>query len=114
MPPRVREALITHYPAQLLDNITYRVGLTENATIQSFSLRYGEATAVTTIDTITFADPWDAENNVALWAHEVKHVEQFQAWGVYGFARRYVRDHGAVEREAYAVGATFKALYGGG
>ena len=114
MPPRVREALLDHYPAQLLDSITYRVGLTENATVQSFSLRYGEATAVTTIDTITFADPWDAENNVALWGHEVKHVEQFQAWGVYGFARRYVRDHAAVEREAYAVGAALKALYGGG
>lgn len=114
MPKRIREALLSHYPADLLDSIEYRVGLTENATVQSFSLRYGEATAVTTIDTITFADPWDAENNVALWGHEVKHVEQFQAWGVYGFARRYVRDHAAVESEAYAVGATFKALYGGG
>jgi hypothetical protein len=113
MPPRIRAALLGHYPADLLDSIEYRVGLTENVTVQSFSLRYGEATAVTTIDTVTFADPWDAENNVALWAHEVKHAEQFQAWGVYDFARAYVRDHAAVEREAYAVGATFKALYGG-
>ena len=33
MPPRVREALLAHFPAQLLDSITYRVGLTENATV---------------------------------------------------------------------------------
>ena len=63
---------------------------------------------------ITFADPWDAENNVALWAHEVKHAEQFRAWGVYEFARAYVQDHTTVEAEAYAIGASFKALYGGG
>jgi hypothetical protein len=114
MPQHIRDALLSHYPAELLDSIEYRVGLTENATVQSFSLRYGEATAVTTIDTITFADPWDAENNVALWAHEVKHVEQFRSWGVYGFARAYVRDHAAVEAEAYAIGATFKSLAAAG
>lgn len=114
MPPRIRDALLDHYPADLLDSITYRVGPTETASVQSFSLRYGEATAVTTIDTITFADAWDAENNVALWGHEVKHVEQFQAWGTYGFARRYVRDHDSVERDAYAIGAALKALHGGG
>lgn len=114
MPRHIRAALLTHYPADLLDSIEYRVGIAEDATIQSLSIRYGEATAVTTIDTITFADPWDAENNIALWAHEVKHVEQFRDWGVYDFARRYVRDPEAVERDAYAVGASFKALYGGG
>ena len=114
MPQDIRAALVTHYPADLLDSVHYRVSLTEGATVQTLSLRYGEATAVTTIDTITFADPWDAENNIALWAHEVKHVEQFRAWGTYGFAQRYVRDHQAVEAEAYAVGAAFKALYGGG
>ena len=114
IPQHIREALLTHYPSDLLDSIEYRVGLTENATVQAFSIRYGEATAVTTIDTITFANEWDAQNNVALWAHEAKHVEQFRAWGVYGFARRYVRDYEAVEREAYAVGEEFKARYGGG
>lgn len=113
MPLHIREALLAHYPADLLDSIEYRVGLTENATVQSFSLRYGEATAVTTIDTITFADAWDAENNIALWGHEVKHVEQFRTWGVYDFARRYVRDHQAVEQDAYAIGEALKLLYGG-
>lgn len=114
MPPHIRAALLARFPADLLDGIEYRVGVTEDATVQSFSIRYGEATAVTTIDTITFAIAWDAENNVALWAHEVKHVEQFRIWGLYDFARHYLRDHQAVEREAYEVGAAFKTIYGGG
>jgi Domain of unknown function (DUF4157) len=114
MPPHIREALLIWYPADLLDSIEYRAGIAEDASVQSLSMRYGDATAVTAIDTIIFADPWDAENNVALWAHEVKHVEQFRDWGLMGFAQRYVRDHEAVEREAYAVGDKFKALYGGG
>jgi len=114
IPPQIREALLTWYPADLLDSVEYRTGIVEDATIQSLSMRYGEATAVTTVDTIIFADAWDAENNVALWAHEVKHVEQFQRWGLMEFARRYVRNHTAVEDEAYAIGDAAKALYGGG
>lgn len=114
MPAHIRKALLAWYPADLLDSIEYRTGVTEDATLQSLSIRYGSATAVTTIDTITFLDASDAENNVALWAHEVKHVEQFRRWGLVGFAQRYVRDHQAVEAEAYAIGAAVKALYGGG
>jgi hypothetical protein len=114
IPPQIRQALLTRFPADLLDGIEYRVGAGEDATVQSLAIRYGDALAVATIDTITFADAWDAENNIALWAHEVVHVQQFRDWGVQDFARRYVRDHAAVEREAYAVGAEFQALYGGG
>lgn len=114
VPLHIRKALLSWYPADLLDGIQYRVGVAEDATVQSFAIRFGDATAVAAIDTIIFADPWDAENNVALWGHEVKHVEQFRRWGVREFARRYVRDHAAVEAEAYAIGATLKALYGGG
>ena len=114
MPAHIREALLAWYPAELLDSVEYRTGIDEDATVQSLSMRYGEATAVTTIDTIIFAHAWDAENNVALWAHEVKHVEQFQRWGLMDFARRYVRDHAAVEAEAYAIGDAAKAIYGGG
>lgn len=114
MPGHIRQALLAWYPAELLDSIEYRTGVAEDATLQSLSIRYGHATAVTIIDTIIFAKPWDAENNVALWAHEVKHVEQFRRWGVLDFARRYVRDHAAVEAEAYAIGAAVQAIYGGG
>jgi Domain of unknown function (DUF4157) len=113
MPPHIRQALLNWYPADLLDSIEYRVGVTEDGSVQSLAMRYGDATAVTAIDTIIFRDPHDAENNVALWGHEVKHVEQFQRWGLMEFARRYVTDHGTVEAEAYAIGAEITARLGG-
>lgn len=114
MPSHIRDALLAWYPADLLDSVEYRVGVAEDATVQSLSMRYSDATAVTAIDTIIFHDAWDAQNNVALWGHEMKHVEQFRAWGLMTFARAYVRDHAAVEAEAYAIGAEIKARYGGG
>jgi hypothetical protein len=114
MPPRIRQALLAWYPADLLDSIEYRTGITEDASLQSLSMRYGEANAITLIDTIVFADPAEAETDVALWAHEVKHVEQVRRWGLMGFAQAYVRDHEAVEAEAYAIGAAVKAVHGGG
>ena len=114
MPPHIRKALLAWYPAELLDSIEYRVGVTEDATVQSLSMRYGEAVAVTAIDTIIFRNAWDAENNVALWGHEVKHVEQFRDWGLTGFARAYVRDHEAVEAPAYAIQAEIKTRANGG
>jgi Domain of unknown function (DUF4157) len=113
MPPQIREALLAWYPADLLDSIEYRVGVTEDGSVQSLAMRYGDATAVAAIDTIIFRNISDAENNVALWGHEVKHVEQFQRWGLMGFARRYVRDHAAVEAEAYDIQARIKARFGG-
>ena len=114
VPPHIRQALLDWYPADLLDSIEYRTGIPEDSTLQSLAMRHGDATAITLIDTIVFADAWDAENNVSLWAHEVKHVEQFRRWGLLEFARRYVRDHQAVEAEAYAIGDAVKAIHGGG
>jgi hypothetical protein len=114
IPPHIRAALLTWYPADLLDSIEYRVGVAEDGSVQSLAMRYGDATAVTAIDTIIFATAWDAQNNIALWGHEVKHVEQFRSWGLMDFARAYVRDHEAVEAEAYAIQAEIKAIHGGG
>ena len=114
MPPQIRSALLAWYPADLLDSVEYRVGVAQDGSVQALAMRYSDATAVTAIDTIIFHDAWDAQHNVALWGHEVKHVEQFRRWGLMGFARAYVRDHQAVEAEAYAIGDRIKAQIGGG
>jgi hypothetical protein len=114
MPPHIRQALLAWYPASLLDSVEYRTGIAEDSSLQTLAIRYGEATAITLIDTIVFADARAAETDIALWAHEVKHVEQFQRWGLMGFAEAYVRDHQAVEAEAYAIGNAVKAFHGGG
>ena len=114
IPPHIRKALLPWFPADLLDSIAYRVDSAKAGSIQALSIRYGDAIAVAVIDTIIFANPRDAETNLTLWAHEVQHVAQFRAWGVYGFAQAYVRDHEAVEREAWAVAAAVSAAMGGG
>ena len=49
IPPHIHEALFAYYPPELLAGIEYRVGVTEEATLQAYSIRYGDATAVTTI-----------------------------------------------------------------
>jgi hypothetical protein len=101
MPPAIRQALSGFYPAWVLDGVEYRVGVGSAFSVQAGSMRFGDATAVATLDTITFADAWHAENDEVLWAHELKHVEQFRTWGLTEFARRYVQDYEAVEAEAY-------------
>lgn len=113
MPPHIREALLAWYPPDLLDSVEYRTGIATDSTLQSLAMRHGDATAITLIDTIVFANPQDAGTNLALWAHEVKHVEQFRRWGLMGFAQAYVRDHETVEAEAYSIGSTVKAFRGG-
>ena len=112
MPPHIRQVLLKWYPADLLDSVEYRTGISEDSTLQSLALRHGDATAITLIDTIVFANPEDAEHNIALWGHEMKHVEQFRRWGLIGFAQAYVRDHKAVEDEAYAIAARIQAHLG--
>ncbi|MGV8861715.1 MAG: eCIS core domain-containing protein, partial [Pseudomonas sp.] len=64
--------------------------------------------AVTLIDIILFRDAQTAEQSIALWAHELKHVQQYQEWGVDGFAQRYTQDFNAVEAPAYAIQAEVK------
>jgi hypothetical protein len=112
MPSHIRQALLDWYPGELLDSIEYRTGIAEDSTLQTLALQHGDAIAITLIDTIVFVDPHDAEYNVSLWAHEVKHVEQFRRWGLLGFAQRYVRNHEAIEAEAYAIGAEVKRARG--
>jgi hypothetical protein len=58
---------------------------------------------VTLVDIIVFRTAEAAETNVALWAHELKHVQQYQEWGVNGFAQRYTQDFNTVEAPAYQV-----------
>jgi hypothetical protein len=93
---------------KLLESVRYKIGDDEARNIANLSIRFGDAYAVTLIDTIVFAKKADALENVDLWAHELWHVKQFRDWGEREFAIRYVRDHRAVEAEAYAAPAKNK------
>jgi|1186.fasta_scaffold852460_1 hypothetical protein len=94
---------------KLLESVRYKIGDDGTSNVANLSIRYGDAYAVTLIDTIVFAKRTDALENVDLWAHELWHVKQFRDWGEREFAIRFVRNHRAVEDEAYAAPAKNKA-----
>lgn len=110
MPDEVRAALIPFYPAELLDNVRYSVGDVSPDGLAGFAIRNGNAAAVTLIDTVVFKDQ-KYVNNLALWAHEIHHVEQYTQWGVAGFASRYAFGWESVEAEARQRAEDFVAWY---
>ena len=101
MPASIREKLLRVYPFSLLEGVRYRVHDGDPLSVQGASFRFGDANAVTLIDTVIFSSATNAEQSAVIWAHEIKHVEQYRRWGLADFAARYVRDWEAVEKEAY-------------
>jgi hypothetical protein len=105
IPPHIREQLLRWYDPGVLDAARYKVSDASQFTAATAMLQNPDVGAVTLIDIILFRDAQTAEQNLAVWAHELKHVQQFQEWGVDGFAQRYTQDFNAVEAPAYAIQA---------
>ncbi|HEF4761942.1 TPA: DUF4157 domain-containing protein [Pseudomonas putida] len=105
IPPPIREQLLRWYEPGVLDAARYKV--TDNGQLNAATamLQNPDVGAVTLIDIILFRDAQSAEQDIALWAHELKHVQQYQEWGVEGFAQRYTQDFNTVEAPAYAIQA---------
>jgi hypothetical protein len=99
IPPAIRAALAGYVPARILDRVRWREGASELSMPQNM-IRFGDATAVTLDDVIVFQQGTAALEDPRFWAHELKHVMQFEEWGVEGFATRYLSDYQAVENEA--------------
>ena len=105
IPLHIRAQLEGWYDFAVLDAARYRVGDEQQISAANALLQNPDVNAVTLIDTIIFRHASDAEDNVALWAHELKHVQQYQELGVEEFARRYTRNYEALEEPAYKVEA---------
>jgi hypothetical protein len=105
IPPHIREQLLRWYDPVVLDAARYKVSDSGQFNAATAMLQNPDVGAVTLIDIILFRDAESAEQNIVLWAHELKHVQQFQEWGVEGFAQRYTQDFNAVEAPAYAIQA---------
>lgn len=100
IPPGVYRSLLGYFPAALLRKCRYGTGTSSTLTLPALAFSYGDATAITLGDIVLFKSKLVAETDLKVWAHELTHVMQYQRWGIEGFAERYVRDNGAVEREA--------------
>jgi hypothetical protein len=105
IPPHIREQLLRWYDPSVLDTARYKVSDNSQMNAATAMLQNPDVGAVTLIDIILFRDAQTAEQDLALWAHELKHVQQYQEWGVEGFAQRYTQDFNAVEAPAYAIQA---------
>jgi hypothetical protein len=103
IPEHIRDQLLRWYPASVLDAALYKVGDNGDLSAATTIMQNPDTGAVTLIDIIVFRTAEAAENNVALWAHELKHVQQYQEWGVDGFAQRYTADFNEVEAPAYQI-----------
>ncbi|VXB82144.1 conserved exported hypothetical protein [Pseudomonas sp. 8AS] len=101
IPLHIRAQLEPYYDIGVLDAARYKVGDGETLGAANTMLQNPDVQAVTLIDIIVFRNAADAQDNVALWAHELLHVQQYQQWGVGEFARRYTRNHDAIEAPAY-------------
>lgn len=91
------------YPNDVLNRARYVVGSkvsTNVAQILNTSLRVGEniSNAVTVGRVIVFES--EPGMNYRWWAHELGHVQQYMEMGFDGFARAYVKNRSAIERDA--------------
>jgi len=110
IPEAVIKGLIPFYPEELLREVRYSIGDPTKTGLAGFAIRNGNAAAVTLIDTIVFKDE-SFVNSLALWAHEMHHVQQYRDWGVSGFAARYAFGWNDVETEASDRAAQFVTWY---
>lgn len=105
IPDSIRNQLKDFFPDSVLDRARFKVGDSGIANLARNTLFNPKVGAMTIDDIIVFRSDDDSQRNVSLWAHELKHVQQYLEWGVHSFAVQYVRDSGRVENEAYALQA---------
>lgn len=101
IPLHIRAQLEAYFDLQVLDSVRYRVGDENPANISHALLQNPDVQAITLVDLIVFRDAAAAQDDVALWAHELVHVQQYQTLGVAEFSRRYVRDYTSIESPGY-------------
>ena len=108
IPQPIRGYLACHFSHQTLDRARYVVNddpTTVNGTINWIQMVAGDSTvdnhAVVSGNIIVFArTPKTDDKNFKFWAHEVAHTEQYERWGIAGFSKQYMFDHGKVEGAA--------------
>ena len=80
-------------------SVNWRIGQGNDLSLQANSFRYGDKAAIVLDTVMVFRSGNDAQS-LWLWANELAHVEQYRAWGLDNFVKRYIRDHEAIENAA--------------
>ena len=100
VPARIHRALLGFFPGMILRKARYSSGQADSIGLPGLALSYGDVAAIALGDVILFRDDDRARADTKLWAHELTHVMQYERWGIDGFARRYLENPEAVEKEA--------------
>ncbi|EPE94516.1 hypothetical protein B5K06_22900 [Rhizobium grahamii] len=103
IPPDIRKQLTGYSTEASMNHVRYRIGDVGSFNLATILEHGGFADAVTLIDVVVFRDA-QAAATASAWAHELTHVDQYQEWGVHGFAVRYAQNWQAVENAAYSKG----------
>lgn len=113
MPDQIKQAMNGWYSPQQMSNVFYKIGDGGALNLGNAATGYGEAAAITLIDVIVFRDAnWAGD--YATWAHELKHITQYQDWGVHSFAVQYMQSWNSVENPAYGVQRQYQAALDAG
>jgi uncharacterized protein DUF4157 len=110
IPKSIRAVLKGYVPDATLDRVRWRAGGSDLLSQSAFFFK--DAQAITLDYVILFNDENEARNDPKLWAHELRHVMQFEEWGIEGFAARYLADSSAVEDVASEYRWQFMKLRG--
>ena len=100
LPPQIVQEFTGFYASNVL-SVRFGIGGGNDLSLQAGTFQYGERAAIVLDTVIVFRSANDAStSNIHLWAHELAHVEQYRAWGIDDFTKRYIRDFNSVENEA--------------
>lgn len=99
VPAKVIQALTPHFSTSVLHQARWRPPMHRPSMSSLLVSWYFREGAVTLHDVVLFSDERLAQDP-GFWAHELTHVEQYQRYGVDGFARRYVKNWESLEAEA--------------
>lgn len=101
IPTKIKQKLTPFFDPLVLEKVRYTTEWSPSvgAALRQLIDTEKYALAVTLDNVIVFSDE-ESLDNLWLWAHELKHVEQYSRWGIKGFALNYLMDHQAVEQEA--------------
>lgn len=100
IPNHIRKQFAGFYDEDVLNRARYKIGDTGAFNLARLATNENGRGAIVLVDVVVFNRSDDVQNNVELWAHELRHVQQYRDWGVNGFATRYLRSWNSVEEDA--------------
>ncbi|MBK8174004.1 MAG: DUF4157 domain-containing protein [Rhodospirillales bacterium] len=107
MPAAIRRSLRGFFPDDLLNRVRYRIGWSAPRSLKSTAFDMLDTRAIALSDIVVFRDA-AVSQDAAIWAHELRHVQQYDQWGIEGFAKHYVADSQVVEDNAWQETARFR------